>query len=113
MQYYGYLRLNRNDAADNNFPDYDFWLSKLNSVIFPAEDMRDASQALTRVRRAEMVRAFIESIEYRQRFGGAPTGNQQGPAQVSDASVKSWRDTPGARRAVLFGPARAWLRLSG
>jgi hypothetical protein len=25
-------------------------------------------------------------------------GNQQCPAQVSDASVKSWRDAPGARR---------------
>ena len=31
--------------------------------------MRDDSQAFTRVQKAEMVRAFIESAEYRRRFG--------------------------------------------
>ena len=40
--------------------------------------MRNPAQALSRINRAEMVRAFIESSEYRQRFGGAPTGNQTG-----------------------------------
>src|SRR2546421_8603833 len=114
MQYYGYLRRNPDDAPDNNFNGYDFWLSKLNSVSLPGEDMRDDSQALARVRRAEMVRAFIESFEYRQRFGGAPTGNQQGPAQVSDARAKSWRDTLFARAApFLFGPSLTRPRLSG
>src|SRR5205814_10030589 len=113
MQYYGYLRRNPDDAPDNNFSGYDFWLSKLNSVSLPGEDMRDDSQALTRVRRAEMVRAFIESIEYRQRFGGAPTGNQQGPAQVADTRAKSWRDAPGARRPFPFGPALTRPRPSG
>jgi hypothetical protein len=33
------------------------------------EDMRDDAQAFERVKRAEMVKAFIESIEYRARFG--------------------------------------------
>jgi len=75
MQFYGYLRRNPDDAPDNNFSGYDFWLSKLDSVSRTGEDMRDDSQALARVRRAEMVRAFIESTEYRQRFGGAPAGN--------------------------------------
>jgi hypothetical protein len=31
--------------------------------------MRNDTQAMLRAQRAEMVRAFIESIEYRQRFG--------------------------------------------
>jgi len=35
------------------------------------------SVALARIRRADMVRAFIESPEYRQRFGGAPSGDQR------------------------------------
>jgi hypothetical protein len=76
MQYYGYLRRNPDDAPDNNFSGYDFWLAKLNSVSQPGEDMRNDTQANARVQRAEMVRAFIESDEYRQRFFGSPTGNQ-------------------------------------
>jgi hypothetical protein len=76
MQYFGYLRRNPDDAPDTDFSGYDFWLAKLNSFSQPGEDMRDDSQALKRVQKAEMVRAFIESAEYRQRFGGAPGGNQ-------------------------------------
>lgn len=72
-------------GSDRAFSGYDFWLSKLNSASLPGEDMRDDSQALARVQRAEMVRAFIESSEYRQRFGGAPGGNQPGPAEGADA----------------------------
>jgi CSLREA domain-containing protein len=78
MQYYGYLRRNPDDAPDFNFGGYDFWLAKLNSVSRQGEDMRDDSHAQARVSRAEMVRAFIESVEYRQRFGGSPVGNQLG-----------------------------------
>ncbi len=77
MQYYGYLRRNPDDAPDHNFAGYEFWLTKLNQFTLPSEDARDESVALARVRRAEMVRAFIESAEYRQRFGGAPNGDQQ------------------------------------
>ena len=56
MQYFGYLRRNPDDAPDSNFDGYHFWLSKLNQF---GGDFR----------RAEMVRAFISSSEYRSRFG--------------------------------------------
>jgi hypothetical protein len=68
-QYIGYLRRNPNDAPDSNFIGYDFWLSKLNDFSLPGEDVRDPLTAQRRVQRAEMVRAFIISSEYRQRFG--------------------------------------------
>ena len=84
LQYYGYLRRNPDDAPDNNFAGYDFWLAKIDSFSLPGEDMRDDAQALGRVTRAEMVRAFIESTEYRLRFFGASGGNQEGSAAKRD-----------------------------
>jgi hypothetical protein len=69
MQYIGYLRRNPDDAPDSNFAGYDFWLTKLNQFSQPGEDVRDDETALARASRAEMVKAFITSIEYRQRFG--------------------------------------------
>ena len=69
MQYYGYLRRNPDGAPDLNFSGYDFWLNKMNSFSQPGENVRDEAVALARVRRAEMVRAFISSDEYRKRFG--------------------------------------------
>lgn len=69
MQYLGYLRRNPDDPPDGDFSGFDFWLSKLDSFSRPGEDMRDDAQAFTRVQKAEMVRAFISSIEYRARFG--------------------------------------------
>jgi hypothetical protein len=87
MQYDGYLRRNPDDAPDNNFSGYDFWLAKMDQFSLPGEDMRDANVALGRVRRAEMVKAFIVSGEYRERFGGSPTGNQPGePIEAPDLS---------------------------
>jgi Tol biopolymer transport system component len=56
MQYFGYLRRNPNDAPDNNFAGYNFWLAKLDE--FNGNYIE-----------AEMVKAFIASTEYRQRFG--------------------------------------------
>lgn len=56
MQYFGYLRRNPNDQPDNDYTGYDFWLTKLNE--FGGNFVQ-----------AEMVKAFIQSIEYRQRFG--------------------------------------------
>lgn len=56
MQYFGYLRRNPDDAPDNNFDGYNFWLTKLNQF---GGDFR----------RAEMVKSFIVSSEYRSRFG--------------------------------------------
>jgi hypothetical protein len=69
MQYYGYLRRNPDDAPDSNFNGYDYWLAKLNQFSTAGEDVSDETVALRRVKRAEMVRAFILSIEYRARFG--------------------------------------------
>jgi hypothetical protein len=56
MQYFGYLRRNPNDPQDTDYTGYDFWLSKLN-------------QFNGNFANAEMVKAFITSTEYRQRFG--------------------------------------------
>ena len=56
MQYIGYLRRNANDSPDSDFTGYDFWLSKLNQ--FGGNFVN-----------AEMVKAFISSSEYRNRFG--------------------------------------------
>ena len=56
MQYFGYLRRNPNDAQDTDYSGYDFWLTKLN-------------QANGSFDNAQMVKAFIISLEYRQRFG--------------------------------------------
>jgi hypothetical protein len=56
MEYLGYLRRNPNDPQDTDHTGYDFWLTKLNQ--FNGNYIN-----------AEMVKAFIISIEYRQRFG--------------------------------------------
>jgi hypothetical protein len=79
----GYLRRNPDDLPDNNFC-YDFWLAKMNSFTLPGEDSRNEAVVLARVRRAEMVKAFIESGEYRRRFFGASTGNQEGLSSETD-----------------------------
>jgi len=69
MQYFGYLRRDADDAPDNNFSGYDFWLNKMNQVSVPGENVRDDEVALARVKRADMVKSFIVSGEYRGRFG--------------------------------------------
>jgi glucose/arabinose dehydrogenase len=56
FQYFGYLRRNPNDTPNTDFDGYEFWLNKL-------------SQFNGNFERAEMVRAFLNSIEYRERFG--------------------------------------------
>jgi hypothetical protein len=58
MQYYGYLRRNPNDAgeASLDYTGYDFWLKKLNA--FHGNYVN-----------AQMVQAFLDSSEYRSRFG--------------------------------------------
>jgi hypothetical protein len=89
-QYFGYLRRNPDDAPDNNFSGYDFWLNKLNQFSLPNEDVHDETVALKRVQRAEMVKAFLISIEYRQRFGGSPSGNQQSAPPEESVGSNSW-----------------------
>jgi hypothetical protein len=56
MQFFGYLRRNPNDPQDSDYTGYDFWLTKLNQFNGDFQT-------------AEMVKAFITSAEYRQRFG--------------------------------------------
>jgi len=56
MQYIGYLRRNPNDPQDTDYTGYEFWLNKLN--FFNGNFVN-----------AEMVKAFITSVEYRSRFG--------------------------------------------
>jgi hypothetical protein len=55
-QYFGYLRRNPNEFNDTDYTGYDFWLTKLNKFNGNFID-------------AEMVKAFLTSIEYQQRFG--------------------------------------------
>jgi hypothetical protein len=59
MQYYGYLRRNPDDAPNSDFTGWSFWLSKLNE--FNGNFVQ-----------AEMVKAFLESTEYIDRFGTRP-----------------------------------------
>ena len=58
MQYFGYLRRNPNDPPEPglDFAGYNFWLNKLNQFN---GDFRNA----------DMVKSFLVSTEYRQRFG--------------------------------------------
>ncbi|MEP6568991.1 MAG: hypothetical protein ABJC10_04385 [Acidobacteriota bacterium] len=55
MEFFGYLRRNPNDAPDTNHTGYEFWLNKLN-------------QFAGNFVNADMVKSFIVSGEYRQRF---------------------------------------------
>ncbi|HEY0169462.1 MAG TPA: carboxypeptidase regulatory-like domain-containing protein [Pyrinomonadaceae bacterium] len=56
MQYFGYLRRNPDEPPNTDLSGYDFWLGKL-------EEFGGDYQ------RAEMVKAFLSSAEYRGRFG--------------------------------------------
>jgi NAD(P)-dependent dehydrogenase (short-subunit alcohol dehydrogenase family) len=55
MQYFGYLHRNPDEGQDHDMSGFNFWRRKLDDS---GGDFH----------RAEMVRAFIESGEYRQRF---------------------------------------------
>jgi len=55
MQYFGYLRRNPQDPQDTDHTGWKFWLTKL-------EDHNGDFVE------AQMVLAFLQSIEYRQRF---------------------------------------------
>jgi len=55
MQYFGYLRRDPAAAPDSDLTGYNFWLTKLNQFGGNYID-------------AEMIKAFITSFEYRQRF---------------------------------------------
>ena len=55
MEYFGYLRRDPNSGQDRDFAGYNFWLDKL--------DRFDGN-----FHEAEMVKAFLSSLEYRARF---------------------------------------------
>ena len=55
MQYFGYMRRDPNGGQDTDYTGYDFWLTKLNQ--FNGNFIA-----------AEMVKAFITSSEYQNRF---------------------------------------------
>jgi hypothetical protein len=56
MEYFGYLRRDPDASPDSDLSGYDFWLGKLNQFGGNYVD-------------SEMIKAFITSLEYRQRFG--------------------------------------------
>jgi Calx-beta domain-containing protein/uncharacterized protein DUF4214 len=56
MEYFGYLRRDPSSSPDTDLSGYNFWLAKLNQFKGNYID-------------AEMIKAFITSFEYRQRFG--------------------------------------------
>jgi len=56
MQYFGYLRRDPEASPDSDLSGYNFWLNKLNQFGGNYVD-------------AEMIKAFITSLEYRGRFG--------------------------------------------
>jgi len=56
QQYFGYLQRNPDETPDNSLDGYNFWLQKLNE--FDGD-----------YRRADMVKSFLISTEYRARFG--------------------------------------------
>jgi hypothetical protein len=76
MQYFGYLRRNPNDPQDADFTGYEFWLTKLNQ--FNGDYIA-----------AEMVKAFISSDEYRQRFGPAAATSVKNDAAFVAQSAPS------------------------
>ena len=55
IEYFGYLRRDPNTGRDTDFSGYSFWLRKL--------DQFNGNFAA-----AEMVKAFLDSTEYRARF---------------------------------------------
>ncbi|MDT5270586.1 MAG: hypothetical protein QOH49_2772 [Acidobacteriota bacterium] len=55
MEYFGYMRRDPDASPDTSFEGYNFWLTKLND--FGGD-----------YRKAELVKAFLASIEYRKRF---------------------------------------------
>ena len=56
MQYFGYLQRDPNSGPDADFSGYNFWLTKLSAFNGDYQS-------------AEMVKAFLSSVEYRRRFG--------------------------------------------
>jgi hypothetical protein len=71
QEYFGYLR------RDPDIAGYNFWLNKLDGVSTSAminrQNVPSDPEAIGRILRAEMIEAFIISLEYQQRFGQPTT----------------------------------------
>jgi hypothetical protein len=82
----------------------------MNQFSQPGEDMRDANVALARVKRAEMVKAFVISGEYRGRFGGdSSNGAQFGP--IALLRPESWPES--IQTAIRLSLPEVFTRLLG
>jgi hypothetical protein len=82
----------------------------MNQFSLPGEDMRDGNVALARVKRADMVKAFVVSGEYRGRFGGEPSsGEQFGP--VAFVRPETWPES--IQTAIRLSLPEVFTRLFG
>jgi len=75
MQYFGYLRRNPNEGQDTDYTGFEFWLNKLNTFNGNWNN-------------AEMVRAFINSAEYRKRLGPEIVLALIGAARIGRAATR-------------------------
>lgn len=79
--YGGYLR------RDPDIPGYNFWLNKLDfasgEMNISRDNVSNDPEAIGRVRRAEMIEAFIRSCEYQRRFGQPTVSPNDSPVSVS------------------------------
>jgi Tol biopolymer transport system component len=84
LQYIGYLR------RDPDIAGYNFWLNKLDgastSTPINRADVPNDPEAIGRIRRAEMIEAFIRSCEYQRRFGQPTTSPNNQPVGVACGS---------------------------
>jgi hypothetical protein len=65
LSYYVYLQRAPNDPPDYNFDGFNFWLNDLNTCTGPEDGGdRDTYECYNHI-----VDAFLQSIEYRARFG--------------------------------------------
>jgi hypothetical protein len=62
----------------------------MNNASLPGEDVRDPNVAVARVNRAEIVRAFIVSTEYRGRFGKDSSRGQQSGSVARARPPENW-----------------------
>ncbi len=85
LQYFGYLRRNPDIAG------YNFWLAKLDaastSTTINRMNVPNDEEAIGRIRRSQMVEAFIRSCEYQRRFGPATTSPDDRPVATACSAL--------------------------
>ncbi|MDQ3920593.1 MAG: hypothetical protein M3348_19205, partial [Acidobacteriota bacterium] len=100
MQYVGYLRRNPNEGPDVDYTGYEFWLRKLDG--FGGDFVR-----------AEMVRAFITSSEYRGRFRSGEVSLKSGGGGAMSSRGPSVMGGPARSPYFGLGPPLTWRSASG